>query len=682
MTSEAPDIDPTQDQNPAVSWEEQNLRYLMSRVALVHLRLQRICSPADSSATPESENGARDSDPLESRISAIEQSAARASSEIEPRPALDRVCAGFNLSPFERDILVMCAAMELDAEIPQLCATAHRDSRLAFPSFNLAFAAFPEANWIAIAPAAALRRWRLIEIAAGDTLTSSALRIDERVLHYILGVSYLDERLEAALEPIGQPVRLPQSQRNVSDSIAAHIRSCQDQRPVIQLSAGSLTSKRSVAAVAAAAAGQRLYALRADDVPVAAIERELFARLCERESILGNFALLIESEAASDQSASRATQKLARDIGAHIFVAGNIEGSIGSRTVARFTVPDPDTDEQRTEWYSALGPAAARLNGQLDSVISQFRFDATTIRDAATEFREWMEADEPGEPGAKLWQVCRNRARASLDGLAERIETRAVWDDLILPDEQMQTLGEIVAQVRQRIRVYDSWGFANRNARGLGISALFCGPSGTGKTLAAEVLAGELRLDLYRIDLSQVVSKYIGETEKNLRRVFDAAEHSGAVLLFDEADALFGKRSEVKDSHDRYANIEVSYLLQRMEAYRGLAVLTTNRRSALDAAFLRRIRFVVSFPFPDPAHRARIWARIFPADMPREGLEIAKLAKLNVTGGNIQNIALNAAFLAADLGEPVRMTHLLRSARSECAKIEKQLTAVEIGGWL
>ena len=216
----------------------------------------------------------------------------------------------------------------------------------------------------------------------------------------------------------------------------------------------------------------------------------------------------------------------------------------------------------------------------------------------------------------------------------------------------------------------------------MGISALFAGASGTGKTMAAEVLARELRLDLYRIDLSAVVSKYIGETEKNLRRVFDAAEDGGVVLLFDEADALFGKRSEVKDSHDRYANIEVSYLLQRMETYRGLAILTTNLKNAIDPAFLRRIRFIVQYPFPDAAQRAEIWRRIFPENTPTDGLEVSKLSRLNVAGGHIRNIALNAAFLAAEASEPVRMPHLLRAARSEYAKLEKPLTESEIGGWV
>ena len=283
---------------------------------------------------------------------------------------------------------------------------------------------------------------------------------------------------------------------------------------------------------------------------------------------------------------------------------------------------------------------------------------------------------------ARLWEICCARTRPRLDDLAQRLRPVAAWDDLVLPEEQRRVLREITAQVRQRFKVYETWGFAAKGARGLGLSALFAGPSGTGKTMAAEALAAELQLDLYRIDLSAVVSKYIGETEKNLRRIFDAAEDSGVILLFDEADALFGKRSVVRDSHDRYANVEISYLLQRVEAYRGLAILTTNQKSAVDHAFLRRLRFVVQFPFPDAPQRAEIWRRIFPGATPTEGVEPLKLAALNVPGGNIRNVALNAAFLAADEGQPVRMTHLLRAARSECAKLEKPLTEAETKGWV
>jgi SpoVK/Ycf46/Vps4 family AAA+-type ATPase len=210
---------------------------------------------------------------------------------------------------------------------------------------------------------------------------------------------------------------------------------------------------------------------------------------------------------------------------------------------------------------------------------------------------------------------------------------------------------------------------------------MFAGSSGTGKTMAAEVLANTLLLDLYRIDLSSVISKYIGETEKNLRRVFDAAEEGGAILFFDEADALFGKRSEVKDSHDRYANIEVNYLLQRMESYRGLAVLATNMRSALDPAFLRRIRFVVNFPFPDFSYREQIWQRVFPPATPVESLDASLLARVVIPGGNIRNIAMNAAFRAAEEGTAVRMKHLAQAARHEFVKMEKPIPETEIVQW-
>jgi len=268
-----------------------------------------------------------------------------------------------------------------------------------------------------------------------------------------------------------------------------------------------------------------------------------------------------------------------------------------------------------------------------------------------------------------------------LDTLAQRLEPKMTWDELVLPRAETKLLREIAAQVRQRNKVYDEWGFSRKMNRGFGISALFAGESGCGKTMAAEVIARDLALSLYRVDLSAIVSKYIGETEKNLRRLFDAAEDGGAILLFDQADALFGKRSEVRDSHDRYANIEISYLLGRLESYHGIAILATNMKSALDPAFLRRLRFIVEFPIPDQECRAAIWSRIFPSQTPTRDLDFVKLARLNLTGGNIHNIALNAAFLAAAADEPVSMTHLLQAARSEYARLEQPLIESEIGDW-
>ena len=232
--------------------------------------------------------------------------------------------------------------------------------------------------------------------------------------------------------------------------------------------------------------------------------------------------------------------------------------------------------------------------------------------------------------------------------------------------------------IKSKRTVYEHWGFSAKNNRGLGISALFAGDSGTGKTMAAEVLARELQLDLFRIDLSQVVNKYIGETEKNLKKIFDAAEYGGTILLFDEADALFGKRSDVKDSHDRYANVEVSYLLQRMEEYSGLAILTTNMKNVLDKAFLRRLKYIIQFPFPDQRAREEIWRRIFPENTPLDAIDFKKLSKLNISGGNIKNIAINSAFLAAHEKGKITMDHIRKAARQEYTKMEKHLGSTEL----
>jgi SpoVK/Ycf46/Vps4 family AAA+-type ATPase len=345
----------------------------------------------------------------------------------------------------------------------------------------------------------------------------------------------------------------------------------------------------------------------------------------------------------------------------------------------RIPQPTLSVEQRRTLWSESLGPLAHQMNGTFDRIVEQFDLPPAEIAFAGALANL---ASGPRDGGEKTWQICRQRSRRSLDQLARRIETRAQWDDLILPEPQKQTLRQIVTHVRERALVYRQWGFEERSARGLAVTALFSGTSGTGKTMAAEVIAGTLDLDLFHVDLSTVVSKYIGETEKNLRRIFDAAEESSAVLLFDEADALFGKRTDVRDSHDRYANLEVSYLLQRMEAYQGVAILTTNMKQVIDPAFVRRIRFIVQFQYPDAARRAVIWQRIFPARTPVERLDYERLAQLNVPGGVIRNIALQAAFLAAEERQPIGMKHILEGARCEYGKLERSLTPAETRGWI
>ena len=606
--------------------------------------------------------------------------------------ALNRVVDAFNLSSFEVGILLLCAGMELDGAVPDLCTRAQPDGAHPYPTFALALAALPGAHWSALSPGAALRYWRLIDVGSGPSLVSSPLRIDERVLHFLAGVQHLDEHLAGYVAPEPAADALLPSQATLAATIAdvlAQTAQRQDELPVVQLVGGDSDAKRAIVAAACARLGVTPYRMPVAALPTAPHDLDALVRLWQREAVLSGAALLVDGDASDAQDAAHwsAVARFAEHVGGALFLCTQERRQLARRVVVSFDVAKPAAHEQHALWTQMLGEAAPLLNGHLDRVVAQFNLNAPAIRAVCASVAP-LATDAHHAPhtlrtlGPALWDACRTQARPRLDDLAQRIRPIATWDDLVLPDAQTATLHEIALQVRQRATVYGRWGFGERSNRGLGISAIFAGASGTGKTMAAEVLANELDLDLYKIDLSQVVSKYIGETEKNLRRVFDAAEEGGAILLFDEADAIFGKRSEVKDSHDRYANIEVSYLLQRMEAYSGLAILTTNMKSALDTAFLRRIRFVVSFPFPDVAQRAAIWRRIFPSATPTQALAPEKLARLNVAGGNIRNIALAAAFFAAEDASPVTMRHILRAAHGEYTKIEKALTNEEVRGWV
>ena len=586
--------------------------------------------------------------------------------EMKTPPALETLVQAFGLSTFERDLLLLAAAPELDSSFSPLFAELQTDPLKTYPTFSLALIKFKDAYWSALTPLAPLRRWHLLEVN-GPSLTQGALRLDERILHYLAGVNQMDEKLSSLLEPVFTPMLLPSTQQALAEQVI-QLWSEDAPLPLVQLSAELGENARNIAAFAAQSLGLHLWKLPLSALPSTAGEIETFLRLCERETILSQGTLLIEVE---EKLESRI--KFFESAYFPLVIVAR-ERQHFSRPIVYIDVPALTAKEQEQIWLEAL-QEHPKMHPAIEHLVAQFNLQPKAIKSLA------QEAHYSNDTGV-LWQACRIQARANLDSLAERIESSACLHDLVLPERELQTLREIVFQVRQRYKVYEVWGFSSKGQRGLGITALFAGASGTGKTLAAEVLAGELNLDLYKIDLSQVVSKYIGETEKNLRKVFDAAEAGGAILLFDEADALFGKRSEVKDSHDRYANLEVSYLLQRMEQYRGLAILTTNLKDSLDKAFLRRLRFVVQFPFPGLAERAEIWQRVFPSETPTQGLEPAVLARLNLPGGNIRNIALYGAFLAAETGEAVRMNHLYRAAQVECGKLERPLSETEIGGWL
>ncbi len=641
------------------AWDESNQQYLVEAIREMRARLER-AQPAEALAAQ-----------------------GRLRKRMSPPPALEFACAAFGLSSFERAILVCAAGVELDASFGAVCAAAQSDRGLAHMTFGLALAAMPDAHWTAVTPAGPLRRWRMIELGPGPSLVTSPIRIDERMLNFLVGVDHVDDRLASMWQPVRFGGVLAPSHSALADRVARVLSASRHTRTSIQLHGADPVTRREVAAVACSRLGLGLIAIAARTVPTVPAELETASRLWDREMRLSGSALIVEHDPSDAPEAGWAADRLVESVSVSAYVSTRDRRPGLRGPTTDFLVNRPTMAEQADLWAKALGPRVVNLDGHVDQLVSQFDMTAEAIRSVGTEVLagELAQGRPRVDLGQDLWDASRHYARPALEDLAQRIEPSAEWARLILPEPQMATLRDISAHVRRRAIVYERWGFASRSSRGLGISALFAGPSGTGKTMAAEVLARDMRLDLYRIDLSQVVSKYIGETEKNLRRLFDAAEQGGSVLLFDEADALFGKRTEVKDSHDRFANIEVSYLLQRMEAYRGLAILTSNFKTALDPAFLRRIRFVVHFPFPDAEHREAIWRTIFPSQTPTEGLRHEWLARLNVTGGNIRNIALNAAFLAADSGEPVRMTHVMRAARGEYQKLDRPLTDAETAGW-
>lgn len=638
--------------HPVSTWADANRACLVEEFARLRKQI----------ATPATQQGKKATSAAARRLKHAGQPA-----------AIDLLTAIFDLSSFERDILLLCAGTEMDSALAAACAEALGHAQRPAPTFGLALAVLNAPHWSALTPASPLRRFRLLQMEANRSLTTAALRIDERILHYLTGINLLDPQLESLLSSASAPAWIAAEHKALAEQLAPVFSASSDPSnlpPVVHLCGDDAHGQQDTLACAAAQVQRRLFNLRAEDVPAIGADLDQFQTLWQREAALLNAVLLIECGSASLPPAAR---RLAEKFPGPVALASREPIQL-NRTMLRYEVNKPRPAEQKRLWQQALGPASIALNGFLDNLAEQFHLSARTIHATGA-------LNSAAQP-TQLWNACRALARPRLEDLAQRITPIAAWDDLVLPEAQKTVLHQIAAQVSARMKVYETWGFSAKTRRGLGINALFAGESGTGKTLAAEVLAKELGLDLYRVDLSAVVSKYIGETEKNLRQVFDAAEEGGVLLLFDEADALFSKRSEVKDSRDRYANIEVGYLLQRMEAYQGLAVLTTNLKSSIDHAFQRRLRFIVHFPFPDVKQREAIWSRAFPAATPTQNLNPSALAQLKMSGGSIHNIALNAAFLAAESQRSVDMAHLLEAARIEALKIERPLSEAETRGWV
>jgi AAA+ superfamily predicted ATPase len=628
-------------------------------------------------------------------------------------PALEILARLFHLGPFERDVLLLCLAPEIDAGFERLYAYVQDDANRKYPTASLAVQILGpfyfgdtttarEQIWDRFAPEAPLCRFRFLrgDWTSGGSWAHEPLRLDRRIGSYLIGVNFLDEQASAFLRLVDDVAPLSASQDEMVERLEHRLRTWSERNrvPATNLVSGEPGTAKALARHLCARVGIALYAVDPTRMPALASEREACYRLMERESMLLPCAYYLDCPDAGGANCGESNHVHGQSFGqtaqdAHevawsmraILFASSPEPLNVEKSFITVRLPQSDAQSQFAVWQTRLGdqlPGNGSRDSFLARLVQQFHFGPQQIQRvvrSAIEAAALRNPEVPALSEADLWLAARGQAVRSMEGLAEKIEARRSFDDMVLPADAMQQLRDIASQVEQRDRVYEQWGFGAKLSRGRGIVALFAGPSGTGKTMAAEVLAHRLDLDLYRIDLAGVISKFIGETEKNLKRVFDAAEQSGAILFFDEADALFGKRSEVRDSHDRYANIEINYLLQRMEDYRGLAILATNRKALLDQAFLRRLRFLIDFPLPSPADRIRIWRGAFPSQAQVEPIDYELLARLEVSGGSITNIALNAAFLAASEQTAIGMNHVLVAARREYSKIDKLMLESEFG---
>ena len=652
------------------NWKEANLAYLIASINMVKEELEFYANKGKANAKFE---------PSKANLQALQDKKQAMS---EPS-TLDTICETFALNDFEKKILLMCAGVELMSDFGALITKLQGHKDLTHPTFNLAMAYLSGATWEAVSPLAGLRKWNLINIKNTSVLIKSKLIIDESVLHYLTGVNYLDERLHNLIAPLKFDIQLAPSQKKLVKNISSKVFTNTEspQAAVISLEGNENEDQLMIAAAIAQKHDRQLYHLSVHAIPNNRNEIRILAKIWNREAALNKHVLYLDT---NDLNKADATK-----IQAVIDFVSHVESPVISnhadwlsrlnKTYCNFTVSKPSRKEQLVLWKNSLEETDQSVEKYLKDVVAHFDLGASTIVEAAAEINHLLssEEEESAYIESLIWETCCKFTRPKVDNLAHLIKPIATWEDIVLPEDQATTLKEIANQVKNRAKVYDDWGFSEKSTRGFGISALFSGESGTGKTMAAEVLANELKLDLYRIDLSQVVNKYIGETEKNLKRIFDAAESGGAILLFDEAEALFGERKEAKDSHDTYSNIEIGYLLQRMEVYQGLAILTTNMKNAIDDAFFRRIRFVIHFKKPDAAHRAVIWKQVFPPETKLGSLNHAALSRINFPGGNIRNVALNAAFRGANDRNEVQMHHIFDAILAECEKIEKDLSRVD-----
>jgi hypothetical protein len=608
----------------------------------------------------------------------------------------------FELSPAEMDILLLALAPELEPQYETLYAYLQNDVTRKHLSVDLALNLICRSAREKLyareifAPTAPLISSRLIDLGEEShdrqpSLLRKFVKMDETVVGFLLGQSPVTASCGVLTQPTQQMEALeaPAFTRARLTNLAQIVKRVDGESVFIRVTGESDSSLRQAAECLCNAIGRPLLFA---DIPQQESDSGQLS-LLKRDARLWNAVLAIRAIEEGDhepehQRCKQTETQLWRGLRDFKGVALLLGSSVQflrvpqEARVWRIEIPPASFDVRKEAWEAGLngfaqGADAARL-------ADTFHFGLSRVRQTIDFARSMAALRDPAccEPTTQdLLDAGRALTSPNMNRYAIRIEARYAWPDIVLPPEKTRQLRSIAARMKLRRVVHRDWGFGQKLSRGKGLIVLFTGPSGTGKTMAAEVLAGELGLDLYQIDLSSVVSKYIGETEKNLSAIFREAEQSQALLFFDEADSLFGKRTEVKDAHDRYANIEVNYLLQRVEAYQGIVILATNLQQNLDEAFLRRIQEVVEFPFPDEALRESIWRGHFPAQAPRDGsIDFGFLARqFKLTGGNIKNIVVNAAFLAAQDSARIGTSHLMLATKAEFQKEGKLCVKSDFG---
>jgi hypothetical protein len=526
-----------------------------------------------------------------------------------------------------------------------------------------------------------------MEDSSATPWLSRSMRIDERIVSFLVGEHTVDARLarhltplDAGLDSFGEGV-LGRSHDESLGRIVHLAGALQGRtKPLIYLHGGRHSGADALVRAAARELGMPVMTVDAELLADSATDFEQGLFLLFREGLLSQTAIYLRNidralEPPLGASRYRALLRRVTEMGSTVFASGEQTWcwQLPAEPVAlRIIALQPDGFVEQLRAWQAMSNNAFS-DAELHHLVSLHPLPVTAIRDVWRMAQALVTTNDDDAPPAleQVQQACRAFGGTPVSSLARRIEPKHRFSDLVLPSAQLEQLAAICSQAKHSSIVYGSWRFDRKLSLGRGLNAMFTGQPGTGKTMAAEVLAAELGVEILKIDLSQIISKYIGETEKNLRQLFDQAASANAILFFDEADALLGKRSDVKDAHDRYANTETAYLLQKMEEYPGITILATNLRQNMDAAFTRRLRFIVDFPFPEDEDRLRIWQSVWPDEVPLgSDIDLPLLARqFRLAGGSIRNVALSAAFLAAEQGQPVSMRHLMRATKRELQKM-------------